>query len=111
MSVFRKIQNYVSVLLLFALFLLMYNNIANQHEHLLPNGQSIVHSHPFSKTDENNSEKNHSHNACEFFFISLINNLFSYILLISFVFRFLQTLSYRTAFYYKNEIYLKSARI
>jgi len=105
MKVFRKIQKYVSVVVLFSLMLLMYNNIAYQHRHLLPNGQGVVHTHPFSKTNESCPEKKHTHNANEFFLISLINNLFSFVLLISFAFQFVQEISYSQFFDYIIEMY------
>lgn len=105
MKVFRKIQKYVSVALLFALILLMYNNFANQHRHLLSNGQIVVHAHPFSKKNDNLPEKKHTHNSNELFVISQINNLFSFILLVAFVFKFITKTSFKRAFVSKNETY------
>jgi hypothetical protein len=93
MLFFRKIQKYVRVLLLFALLAVMYNNITNQHRHVLPNGQIIVHAHPFSKNENNDPQKKHTHNNNQLIIISLINNLFSFIILVSFVLNFIQKIT------------------
>lgn len=90
MLFFRKIQKYLSTVLLFTLLIVMYNNITNQHRHLLPNGQMVVHAHPFSKNENNESQKQHTHNTNQLLFISLINNLFTFLLIVSFVFNFIQ---------------------
>ncbi len=85
MTLFRKIQKYASVLLLFMLLTVMYNNITNKHYHLLPNGQMIVHAHPFSKNESNEAQKQHTHSSNQLFVIIQINNLFSLILTVSFL--------------------------
>ncbi len=81
------------MVLLFALLTVMYNNITNQHRHLLPNGQIIVHAHPFTKNDGKVPQKQHTHNSNQLLFISLINNLFTFLLLVSFVLRFIQKIT------------------
>ena len=90
MTFFRKIQKYASVLLLFMLLIVMYNNIANQHYHLLPNGQMVVHAHPFSKSESNEPQKQHTHTTSQLFVIAQINNLFTLLLILSFIFWFIQ---------------------
>jgi len=85
MTVFRKIQKYASILLLFVLLTVMYNNIVNVHCHLLPNGQVIVHAHPFSKSESKEPQKQHTHTANQLFVIAQINNLFLNILIVSFL--------------------------
>lgn len=90
MIFFRKIQKHLSILLLFALPTVMYNNLTNQHRHLLPNGQMVVHAHPFSKSEGDNPQKQHTHTANQLFVIAQINNLFSLLLIVSFFYHFIR---------------------
>ncbi len=110
MKYFRKIQKFVSFVLLFALLTVMYNNITNQHCHFLPNGQMVVHAHPFSKTGSNEPQKQHRHNTNQFLVISLINNLFAFLLFISFIFSFiLQIRNKKTGWSDNEKIFLLPA--
>lgn len=90
MIFFRKIQKYVSVGLLFTLLIVMYNNISNRHSHMLSDGQMIVHAHPFSKSEGENPQKQHTHTANQLFVIAQINNLFSLLLFVFFIFLFIR---------------------
>jgi len=82
MKLFRKIQKFVSILLLITTLMLMYNNNANMHRHLSANGQTYVHAHPFSKNQDNAPIKKHQHTSNEIYCISLLNNLFAQIILL-----------------------------
>ena len=85
MIISRKIQKNISVILLSALVMLMYNNTVNQHKHLLPNGNYVVHAHPFSENN-NNPNRNHTHTTNEFISISLFNHLFSLAIVLVLIF-------------------------
>lgn len=91
MTFFRKIQKYLSSLLLFALFTVMYNNAVNLHRHVLPNEQILVHAHFFSKSQGDNPQKEHKHTANQLLVIAQINFLFSFLLIIFFIFQFIRT--------------------
>jgi hypothetical protein len=77
----------------------MYNNSANQHKHRLPNGSFAVHAHPFSKSQDNEPVKKHKHTANEFTLISVINNLFSFLIIVSIVFQRLKVLTQKKFIY------------
>lgn len=65
---------------LFALIgfaLLLANNILFMHTHILPDGQVVMHAHPYHKTPPKDSgAQQHSHNAFEFFVFAQLQLLF-----------------------------------
>ncbi len=75
-NIVKKIQKFVGLILLLASIFLIFNNTYYQHKHILKNGTTIFHSHPFSKSQEKNSDNQHKHNTSEFFLISMLNNIF-----------------------------------
>jgi len=105
MSIFREIQKQVCFALLLVVAILMFNNATNRHKHLLANGQTIVHAHPFSKQQDSNPLKKHTHTDSELLYISLINNLLSLVLLVVFSFILIKTILKEFLFLYSNRIY------
>ncbi len=87
MEIIRKIQKPLSIVLLFALFIVMYNNTVNQHSHRLPNGSLVVHAHPFTKNQNSTPVAKHSHTSSEYTLISFINNIFTLLIFITIVFQ------------------------
>lgn len=99
------------MLLLPATIALFFNNQTNKHVHILPNGQIITHSHPFSKDSQDGK---HTHTAKEFSLFAGVFNTFSSeaasfalsITLLFFVeikhFEFIQTTSNPHSFYKAN---------
>ncbi|MBN2664826.1 MAG: hypothetical protein JXR68_14345 [Bacteroidales bacterium] len=71
MSFFRKIKLVFVLILVPAIIALFFYNQTNKHIHILPNGQIITHSHPFSK----DQGSKHSHSSKEFSLISHFNNI------------------------------------
>jgi len=70
---FRKLRHLFIWLVLPATFALLFNNTSNKHYHLLPNGEVIVHSHPFNK----DTETQHSHTSKELSLFAQIFNSFT----------------------------------
>lgn len=93
------------MMLLLALAIVMYNNTANQHIHIFTNGKYIVHAHPFSKAQDSNPQKKHTHTANELFYFSTINNLLSLIIIAWFIYLILQFAIPRLYNYFKVKPY------
>jgi len=47
----------------------IFNQIACQHSHILPDGTVITHSHPYNKSDDTEPLKKHHHSNLELFVI------------------------------------------
>jgi hypothetical protein len=75
MIVFRRIQKFIAVILLLSSLYVLFNNVYFLHSHYLF-GQFIIHSHPYSKTQDANPIKRHQHSSNSLFLISLMNKLF-----------------------------------
>jgi len=73
MKQFRKIRQIIISLLIPAIIVLFFNHETNKHVHILPNGQIIVHSHPFNK----DIPVQHKHSKKELLLFSQIFNSFS----------------------------------
>ncbi|MCG8412470.1 MAG: hypothetical protein MI739_14425 [Bacteroidales bacterium] len=58
---------------------IVLNNILYTHIHKLNNGQVIVHSHPYNKSQENKPEATHQHTDSELFVLQSLALLISYI--------------------------------
>lgn len=70
MTVKRGINFLIAAFLLPAVMLLTYNQVANWHYHISPNGVPVKHAHPFNKTDNPASPyAGHSHTALEMLFL------------------------------------------
>lgn len=61
--------------------MMIANNAAFLHTHILPNGEIIQHAHPFSKDNAENQNPGHTHNALE---ILILNQLSILVLFITF---------------------------
>ncbi len=69
MTIKRSIDFLIAAILLPAVMLLTFNQVANWHYHITPNGVPVKHAHPFNKTDNPASPfANHSHTAMEMLF-------------------------------------------
>ncbi|MBN2571966.1 MAG: hypothetical protein JXA68_07550 [Ignavibacteriales bacterium] len=75
MKYIRKIYKQLTIIVIFFIGLLLYNNIANIHHHILPNGDFVVHAHPFSSNKDTDPSNTHSHSDSDIAFIFLINNI------------------------------------
>ncbi len=70
----------VILIVLFCLFLI--NNILYMHIHILPNGNTIVHSHPYNKSENSSSIPTHKHTNAELFFFFVYSLFFMLLLAI-----------------------------
>lgn len=87
----NKIKQILSLLLLVLLIFIMFNNAFFLHEHILSNGKFVVHAHPFSHQNEEDTGNKHTHTESEFAFIALINQIFVLVIIANFLFLFLQS--------------------
>jgi hypothetical protein len=85
----KRIIAFTSIL---TFVLLFYNNAANWHLHILPNGIIIEHAHPYSKTNNPDTPfQKHSHNKLELLILGLISSHLAFIpILIVFTLSFSQ---------------------
>jgi hypothetical protein len=99
----------VSIVLVPLLLLFFFNRIANWHYHLLPNGQIIEHSHPYSKSANNNTPyQNHSHTQLEIIVLNILTTLSGFLI---FLFVMLQGIIKRDStslLFVPNKAYLTS---
>ncbi len=56
--------------------MLFVNQILNMHTHVLPDGEVITHSHPYSKSGKNGTFPGHNHTNCEYHILSHVYLLF-----------------------------------
>ena len=73
--------------------MLFINSSVNKHQHILANGQVIIHAHPYQLLHSETSGQNHKHSKEELAFFALISNpltlvLFIFAGLIAFLLRF-----------------------
>lgn len=85
MIFFRKQKQSISIVILVASLLLMYNNIMNQHKHLIQTGVYVVHAHPFSDNSNGDNTQKHHHNSIEYILISTLNTLFTIFVVIGII--------------------------
>ncbi len=76
MSVVKnRIVQFSSVFVILGIVSLMVNNIFLLHYHILPTGEIIYHTHPYSKTqDSGKPVTNHSHTRDELTLIDLLSH-------------------------------------
>jgi len=76
-SMVRKISLQFTVVLMIALMGMMIGNrIMFLHVHILPDGTSVRHAHPFDKSTENSSNSQHHHTYYELIALSALQLLF-----------------------------------
>ena len=68
------------------MILLIVNNIVFLHVHKLPNGEIIVHAHPYNKSNDTEPIKNHTHSNREYL---VLDQLKIYLLLHLYFFLFI----------------------
>lgn len=100
MQKIRHISHYILIGLIPLILLMFVNASVNKHYHKLPNGEIIVHAHPFHESSSNSSSSDHSHSEKEYLLLALIGNPVSLAL---FLFSGLVFLLFH--FYKKLEIY------
>lgn len=71
------IKNYLAIALLGIVALLTLNNALFVHWHTLPNGNIVVHSHPFSEPLQSDGSQGHQHSKIEFNFLDSLLLLFA----------------------------------
>ncbi len=72
---FNSMKKALFVFMIFPLWLIMFNNAAYKHYHIMPGGIRIEHAHPFkSCCDSSGSGQNHQHKERELIFYSLITD-------------------------------------
>jgi uncharacterized membrane protein len=87
----RKAGFFIGLVLLLTLSLVIYNNTFNLHLHLLSNGKTITHAHPFEPLADNPLPfQNHPHNQDELVFYAKIFDLFNTYFLLTFLFIFVR---------------------
>ncbi|HHW58649.1 MAG: hypothetical protein WBL11_07200 [Bacteroidales bacterium] len=72
-------QTFINLLSLFMavfMILLIVNNIVFLHVHKLPNGEIIVHAHPYNKSNDTEPIKNHTHSNREYLVLDQLKNIF-----------------------------------
>lgn len=75
MNIARQLGKYLVVVLFPAFVCLIINSSANRHYHILVNGSTIYHAHPYDKQhDKNFPEKSHHHTSIEFFLVGFITS-------------------------------------
>ena len=60
------IFNFLNFICLGILFLNITNNSVYLHSHKLPNGEIVIHAHPFDQHQDKNPIKTHKHSNIEF---------------------------------------------
>lgn len=72
----HKILRLIAGLLVLAVCLFIVNNVVFLHPHKLPDGNIIVHAHPYNKSQDSAPFKAHSHTTKELFHIANMQLLF-----------------------------------
>lgn len=75
MNLTRYTIRTVALLLIPAYLLVQANSVMNRHKHILPDGSVVYHAHPFSKSAEEESKKQHTHTDQELYFFQALSNL------------------------------------
>lgn len=69
------IKRGIFLLMIFPLCLVLFNNTANRHQHLLPDGIVIEHAHPFqSYCTGSDKEKEHQHTDRELLLYTILTD-------------------------------------
>jgi hypothetical protein len=71
----KDMKRLLSIVIVPLVMLLFYNQVANWHFHMLPNGIVIEHAHPFAKAKTADSPyQNHTHTDMEYMILGLISS-------------------------------------
>lgn len=82
------------------------NNVAYLHSHILSDGQIIQHAHPFSKSENSNSGTQHQHSKLEVF---MLNHLLLLTLILPVILSLIQLTHTPLKFHFSTgEIYTNS---
>lgn len=72
----------VSYLLIVMMGIFIANNVLFMHAHQMDNGRTVVHSHPYNKSDDSQPYKSHHHTKTEFLFLDKVKLLFLFIFIL-----------------------------
>lgn len=76
--VYSVTKKYFAIVLVGVVGLLTLNNALFMHIHKLPNGQLVVHAHPFSNTTQSsNDQTSHQHSKVELLIFDSLQLLYS----------------------------------
>lgn len=90
MSIIKKTHRLFLLLTIPAILALFFNQSTNVHYHILNDGSTITHAHPYTSSTENDSPiQKHKHSALELIIISQLSNVLSFITIALAVFGFL----------------------
>lgn len=79
-SVKYRITKIISLILISVIAIYNINSILFVHTHTLENGSTIVHSHPYNKSDESKQKHHHSHSQNELISLEKFKHIFIFIL-------------------------------
>ncbi|MCD4791612.1 MAG: hypothetical protein K8R54_00135 [Bacteroidales bacterium] len=85
MQKIRHISHYLFIGLIPFILLMFVNASVNKHSHKLPNGEIIVHSHPFQSSGTEAPTSGHNHSEEEYLFYGLLSNMLNLTLIVSFI--------------------------
>lgn len=76
MVLIRRLGKYLLLASLPAIMLLVYNNTANWHYHILKDGTITKHAHPYTKDAQHNSPfQKHQHTEIELVILTQLTNI------------------------------------
>ncbi len=100
MHKFKKNSKFFIAAIIPLVLMLFINSSVNKHQHILANGQIIVHAHPYQLLHSETSGQNHKHSNEELAFFALISNPLTLVLFI-----FAALIAFLQSFNKKSEIY------
>ena len=114
MQKIRHISHYLLISLIPFILLMFVNASVNKHSHKLPNGEIIVHAHPYQSSGTEAPTSGHNHSKEEYLFYGLLNNTLNLTLIVSFILIiFISQSNIRQLFFYEfqNDLrFLKTDR-
>jgi len=75
-KIYQRIVKAFAIVQIIMVVMITLNNALFLHKHILPNGDIIVHAHPYKKAADNAPFQSHHHSTNELFIISGIAILF-----------------------------------
>ena len=75
-KIYQRILKAFAIVQVIMILMITLNNALFLHKHILPNGDIIVHAHPYHKSSDNSPFQSHHHSAKELFIISGIAILY-----------------------------------
>lgn len=75
-SIHSAVNSVATILLLLVFLFQVYNKVVYTHTHILADGTSITHAHPYKKTSDSEPIASHQHTNGQFFLLSLVQLLY-----------------------------------